>query len=317
MTFAALFPGQGSHAVGMARDLFASSPSARVVLERSEEAVPGLLALMFDGPIEALTQTRNQQPALVAAGAAAYAAWIAAGGERPAVTAGHSLGEYTALVAAEALHVEDAVRLVRARGTYMQDAVPEGIGAMAAILKLSDDVVTRLCREVPSDAGTAEIANLNAPGQVVVSGHAAAVADVAARAKAEGGRAVPLKVSAPFHCSLMQPAADRLARDLHATEFRDPSVPVVCNVTARVARDGDEARALLLEQVTAPVRWTDSVRAIAATGVDRFLEFGSGSVLTGLAARIVPGCRAASVHDEATLQAVLDAERPNTEGNDA
>jgi len=302
---AALFPGQGSQSVGMGRAFYDASEAARDVLDRADAALPGLLGWMFDGPAETLTLTAHQQPALVAAGAAAYAAWREAGGPEPVVAAGHSLGEFTAHVAAGTLSVEDAVRLVHARGTYMQHAVPEGEGAMAAILKLDRDVVEALCAEVD---GVAEVANVNAPGQIVVSGRAAPVAAVAAEAKARGGRAVPLKVSAPFHCSLMRPAAERLAADLSQVRFGAPAFDVVCNVTAEpLAAPGDAPR-LLEAQVTAPVLWTESVERIAQRGVDRWIEFGAGKVLTGLVSRIVPGADARPAADPGGLAEAL---RPN------
>jgi [acyl-carrier-protein] S-malonyltransferase len=301
---AALFPGQGSQSVGMGRAFYDASPAARAVLDRAEAALPGLLETMFDGPAETLTRTANQQPALVAAGAAAYAAWREAGGPEPVIAAGHSLGEFTAHVASGALQVEDAVRLVHARGRYMQEAVPEGEGAMAAILKLDREVVEALCAEA---GGVVELANLNAPGQIVVSGAAGPVAAVAAAAKERGGRAVPLKVSAPFHCSLMRPAAERLAADLRAVTFAVPAFPVVCNVSAEPLPDPSEAARLLEAQVTAPVRWTECVGTIAAHGVDRWVEFGAGKVLTGLLGRIVPDADARPAPDPDGLAAALRA----------
>lgn len=312
MRIAALFPGQGSQAVGMGQAFYRSSDAARAVLDRAEVALPGLLELMFDGPADTLTLTTHQQPALVAVGAAAYAAWREAGGPEPVVAAGHSLGEFTAHVAAGSLSIEEAVRLVRARGSYMQDAVAPGLGAMAAILKLDAELVERLCSEARSAAGndgadaTVEIANLNAPGQVVVSGDANAVAAVAEAAKEHGGRAVPLKVSAPFHCSLMQPAARQLSGDLAAVRFGDPAFPIVCNVTAEPLASPEQAPELLERQVTEAVRWTESVAAIAAIGVDRFVEFGSGKVLTTLVGRIVAGADARPAFDPDSLTAALE-----------
>ncbi len=302
---AALFPGQGSHSVGMGRAFYDASDAAREVLDRADAALPGLLGWMFDGPAETLTLTEHQQPALVAAGAAAFAAWREAGGPEPVIAAGHSLGEFTAYVAAGVLSVEDAVRLVHARGGYMQDAVPDGEGAMAAILKLDRDVVEALCA---SAGGIVEIANVNAPGQIVVSGRAASVAAVAAAAKQRGGRAVPLKVSAPFHCSLMRPAAERLAGDLAAVRFAAPAFDVVCNVTAEPLGTPADAPRLLEAQVTAPVLWTESVERIAQRGVDRWIEFGAGKVLTGLVGRIVPGADARPAADPDGLAQAL---RPN------
>jgi len=307
VTFAALFPGQGSHAVGMASSFYASSAAARAVLDEAEAAFPGLLELMFEGPLEALTLTANQQPALVAAGAAAFAAWREAGGAEPVVTAGHSLGEFTAHVARGSLPLADAVRLVHARGRYMQDAVPAGEGAMAAILKLEEDHVRRLCSDAAGRVDApVEIANVNAPGQVVVSGAAAAVAAVVAAAKEEGGRAVPLNVSAPFHCSMMQPAADRLADDLANVTFREGRFDLVCNVDAEPLPSPDLAATRLTSQVTAPVLWTASLTRIAGMGVERFVEFGSGTVLTGLVKRTLPEATAVSVDTPDALHAAVE-----------
>ena len=309
MRLAALFPGQGSQAVGMGRAFYDASPAARDVIDRAEATLPGLRTLMFEGPADELTRTANQQPALVAAGAAALAAWREAGGPEPEVAAGHSLGEFTAHVAAGSLALEDALRLVRARGRFMQEAVPEGAGAMAAILKLDPEVVAALCAAAD---GIVELANLNAPGQIVVSGSAAPVAAIAAAAKARGGRAVPLKVSAPFHCSLMRPAAERLAAELGDTTFAPPRLPVVSNVEAAPVTDPDEIPRLLEAQVTAPVRWTDCVATIAAHGVDRWVEFGAGKVLTGLVGRIRPAADVRAVADPDGLAAALTTDA--TEG---
>lgn len=303
---AALFPGQGSQAVGMARELHAASPAARRVLEEAEAALPGLLELMWEGPAEELQLTANQQPALVAAGAAAFAAYLEAGGATPRLAAGHSLGEYTALVAAGSLSVGEAVRLVRKRGQYMQDAVPAGEGAMAAVLKLDEDVIREELAALAADpAEVVAIANLNAPGQTVVSGTARGVARAGEALKARGGRLVPLKVSAPFHSPLMRSAAERLAGDLAAVEFREPSLTVVCNVTAQPLPAAAAAPAILVEQVTAPVRWVECVRTLGALGATRYLEFGSGKVLTGLLERILPGAAGAAVTDPASLAAAL------------
>lgn len=302
MSLAALFPGQGSQAVGMAHDLYERSAAARRVLDRAEDALPGLLTLMWSGPEEELQLTSNQQPALVAAGAAAYFAYLEAGGAPPACAAGHSLGEFTALVAAGALTLEDALRLVRRRGEYMQDAVPEGAGAMAAILKLGEDAIREALAAAP---GVVEIANLNAPGQTVISGEAAAVAAAGDLLRERGARVVPLRVSAPFHCSLMGSAAARLGQDLAGVAFGRPAFDVVSNVTADVVTDPAAIPALLERQVTAPVRWVESLRRLERLGARRFLEFGSGRVLTNLVSRTVEGVQALAVTDYATLQEAL------------
>ncbi len=287
--FAALFPGQGSQAVGMARALYDTSPAARAALEAAEAALPGLLALMWEGPAETLQLTAHQQPALVAAGAAAYAAYLEAGGQPATYVAGHSLGEFTALVAAGALAIGDAVRLVRARGEAMQTAVPEGEGAMAAIVKLGRDEVEAAVAAVRAEGLVVDVANLNAPQQTVISGSAAGVAAAAERLKAAGGRALPLKVSAPFHCRLMLPAAHALQPHLAGVELRPLAARLVANVTAEVVEDPEVERGLLLEQVTAPVRWVETLQRLHALGVRRFVEFGGGSVLTGLVGRTLTG----------------------------
>lgn len=304
---AAVFPGQGSQAVGMGRELYAASPAAKRVLDEAEAALPGLLALMWEGPAEELQLTANQQPALVAAGAAAFAAYLEAGGGAPRLAAGHSLGEYTAHVAAGTLSVADAVRIVRKRGQYMQDAVPAGAGAMAAILKLDEGVIREVLAEVAAGgpADLVAVANLNAPGQTVISGTAAGVAKASDALKAKGGRAIPLKVSAPFHSPLMAPAAARLATDLAAVAFGEPGVSIVCNVTAEPLQGAAQAARLLTEQVTAPVRWVECVQKLDALGATRYVEFGSGNVLVGLLGRILPGATGVAVTDPASLAAAL------------
>lgn len=301
---AALFPGQNSQVVGMGRDFYEHSPAARRVLDEAEAAMPGLLATMWEGPEETLKLTANQQPALVAAAAAAYAAYREAGGEEPRVAAGHSLGEYSALVAAGALALRDAVALVHKRGSYMQRAVAEGVGAMAAVLKLGVEAVERACEAVRSGGGVVEVANLNAPEQTVISGEAAAVAQAGEQLAAQGGRVIALKVSAPFHCSLMKPAGEALAEDLRGVAFTTPRFDVVANVTAEVVAGGD-LPALLERQVTAPVRWVESVERLDALGATRFLEFGSGRVLTGLVGRILEKPSCAAIVDMASLEAAL------------
>lgn len=302
MKFAALFPGQGSQAIGMARDLFEGSAAARKVLEEAEATLPGLLGLMFEGPLDELTLTANQQPALVAAGAAAWAAWRERGGPQPFAAAGHSLGEFTALHASGALELTDALRLVRQRGSFMQEAVAPGAGAMAAVMRLDPEEI----RAVLADSsGTVELANLNSPAQTVISGEADAVEAAAAKLKEQGGRVIPLKVSAPFHCSLMQPAAAQLKPLLEATDFSGPVFPVYSNVTAKPHEPGAIARRLE-EQVTSAVRWTETLSRLHAAGVTMTIEFGSGQVLTGLTGRTLKDVQALAVNDLASLQAALD-----------
>lgn len=310
MRLAALFPGQGSQKVGMAQELYAASPAAKRVLDEAEAALPGLKKLMWEGPAEELQLTANQQPALVAAGAAAYAAWLEAGGPAAEFGAGHSLGEYTAHVAAGSLSVAAAVQLVRRRGTYMQEAVPEGEGAMAAVLKLEQTQIDAALADVStSGAGVVEVANLNSPGQTVISGSAAGVAAASAALKEVGGRIVPLKVSAPFHCSLMQPAADRLALDLATATFGEPAFTIVCNVTAEPLPAASAAADLLTRQVTGSVRWVECVQKLEELGATHYVEFGSGSVLTGLVGRILEGPAATAVDGPAAVAAAIEEVR--------
>ncbi len=303
--WAALFPGQGSQTVGMAHALYASSAAARAALDVAEAARPGLLDLMWAGPAEDLQKTANQQPALVAAGAAAYAAWLEAGGPAATYVAGHSLGEFTALVAAGALDLGDAVRLVRARGEAMQEAVPEGEGAMAAIVKASAEDVLAAVEAVRAEGLVVDVANFNGPGQTVVSGRPDGVAAVGVRLRTAGARALPLKVSAPFHCRLMQGAADALRPHLAAVTLRPLQAGLVANVSADLVPDVEVERRLLVEQITAPVRWTETLRRLADLGVTRFVEFGSGTVLTGLVARTLEGATAVAVVDPASLKEAL------------
>ncbi len=260
---AALFPGQNSQVVGMTRDLYDGSAAAKRVLDEAEAALPGLLETMWRGPEDALRMTATQQPALVAAAAAAFAAYLEAGGERPAYGAGHSLGEFSAYVAAGSLELKSAVTLVHRRGRYMQEAVPPGRGVMAAILKTGRAHAERVCAETP---GVVEVANYNAPEQTVISGEAEAVAEACTRLSAEGARVVPLNVSAPFHCTLMRPAAVRLANDLRAVRFGAPQFPIICNVTADVLEDVGMVPELLERQVTAPVRWVETLERLRDLG---------------------------------------------------
>ncbi|WP_456414474.1 ACP S-malonyltransferase [Oceanithermus profundus] len=299
--FAALFPGQGSQKVGMGRAFAEGSAAARAVFERAEAALPGLLDTIWEGPEEALRLTENQQPALLAVSAAAWAAWREAGGPDPAYAAGHSLGEWSAHVAAGTLELEDALRLVRNRGRYMQEAVPEGEGAMAAILKLDEAAV----REVVQRTEGVWIANLNSPGQVVISGRKEAGEAAAAQLNERRGRVVPLKVSAPFHSELMAPAREALARDLARVELRTPRFPVFSNVTAEPATDPERIRELLLAQITAPVRWVEILEGMHGRGVTTFVELGSGNVLTGLVRRTLPEARALNAEEPEGLAVAL------------
>jgi [acyl-carrier-protein] S-malonyltransferase len=287
-----LFPGQGSQQVGMGKALADAYPEARAVFAAADDVLGYPLSrLCFEGPEGELRLTANAQPAILTTSVAALRALEARTALRPALVAGHSLGELSALVAAGALRFEDAVRLVHLRGTFMQEAVAPGVGAMAALLGLGRADVEAACQE--ASAATGEVvtpANLNGGGQVVIAGHKGAVERACAAAKARGARrAVPLAVSAPFHSPLMKPAAERLAAELARVSFRSPTVPVVTNVEAAPNPDGERVRDLLVRQVTAPVRWEESVERLAALGVTFAVEVGAGNVLGGLVRRIAPG----------------------------
>jgi [acyl-carrier-protein] S-malonyltransferase len=306
MSTAWLFPGQGSQSVGMARDVVEASAAAREIFARADAALgEPLTKLILEGPEEVLTLTANAQPAIVATSAAILAAIR----ERvpslpfPAFGAGHSLGEYSALVAAGALTLEDALRLVRARGRAMQDAVPPGTGAMAAVMMIEPAKLIELC-EAAAQGDVLGPANWNAPGQIVVAGHAAAVARLSGLVEAERGKAIPLKVSAPFHCALMAPAALVVGRELGAVAVGAFAFPIVANVDAKPNHEPARVKELLVGQVDGAVRWEESVRFMAAAGVDRALEIGPGKVLAGLAKRIAKDVRVLSVGDAKGLDQV-------------
>ena len=286
-TLAFVFPGQGSQSLGMLAELGAAHAGVRETFaEASEGAGVDLWALSQDGPEAQLNRTEFTQPALLAAGVAVWRAWLAAGGPAPARLAGHSLGEYTALVAAGALSLHDAARLVRLRGQLMQDAAPEGVGAMAAVLGADDALVEEVCREV-SGEHVVTPANYNSPGQIVIGGHAQAV-DVALATLSERGvrKAVKLAVSVPSHTPLMRDAANRLAEAIEGYAWSQPQIPVVQNVDAREHADLAEIRDALVRQLYLPVRWTECVQALAAAGATRIAECGPGKVLAGLVKRI-------------------------------
>jgi [acyl-carrier-protein] S-malonyltransferase len=307
MTTAFLFPGQGSQAVGMGKAFYETSKAAKTVFEDADAALGfDLTRLVFEGPETELALTANTQPAVLTASVAAAAA-CAERGLTPALAAGHSLGEYAALVVAGALRFADAVRVVRKRGEFMQEAVPVGTGAMAAIMGVELPAVEQVCVEA-AQGEVVEIANVNSALQIVIAGHRPAVERAVALATARGGKmSVMLPVSAPFHCSLMAPAGARLARELEALAVTDPGVPVVRNVDAGVTRRADDVRPFLLRQVASPVRWTDCVRRLADEGATTFVEVGPGRVLTGLLRRIVNGARGHSIEDPAGLEKALAA----------
>jgi len=291
MKTAFLFPGQGSQYAGMGKTLTERFQVAQEVFAAADKVLDFSLSnLCFEGPAEALQLTENTQPALLTVSVAALRV-LENQGLKPDFVAGHSLGEYSALVAAGSLDFADAVRLVRKRGRYMQEAVPAGVGAMAALLKLLEGQLDGILAEA-AQGDVVSAANLNSPDQIVIAGHAGAVTRAVELAKAAGARrAVLLPVSAPFHCSLMKPAQARLAVDLNVTIFRDLMVPLVNNWEARVIRTGVEACEGLYEQVPNPVRWTESIQKLASEGVERFVEVGAGGVLTGLLRNINPELR--------------------------
>lgn len=309
MGFAVVFPGQGSQSVGMLGRLLDEEPAAAAAFAEADEALGyGLAELVKSGPAEALNRTDRTQPAMLAAGVAAWRAWQARGGPPAAAMAGHSLGEYTALVCAGALDFAAALRTVRLRGEWMQQAVPEGEGAMAAVLGLDDDAVVAACLAAEAGGGVVEAVNFNAPGQVVIAGDTAAVARAIDAAKAAGAkRAMPLPVSVPSHCRLMNPAAERLAAALNEIELRPPVVPVYHNVDAQPRRAAEDIRVALAEQVRRPVRWVDCVLGMRAAGVGTLLESGPGRVLCGLARRIDRELTALPLDDPDTLRAALEA----------
>lgn len=306
---AAVFPGQGSQSVGMLA-VFAGRPSFDEVFARASEALSfDLWKLIQEGPAEALNLTANAQPALLTASMALWATYRAEGGVLPGFVAGHSLGEWSALVAAEVLALEDAVRLVRLRGEAMQRAVPVGQGGMAAVLGLDDARLEAICSECSTDETLVVPVNYNSPGQIVIAGHSAALERAADACKAAGAkRVLPLPVSAPFHTPLMMPARDALAEAVLATRFNAPVIPVVHNVHARTESDPAAIRELMLEQITAPVRWVGCVNTLVEAGVNRAVECGPGRVLAGLIKRITPAIEAHPMDTPEVLAAAVEAQ---------
>jgi [acyl-carrier-protein] S-malonyltransferase len=306
MAIAFIFPGQGSQYAGMGKDLAEKFPAASQVFEEADTALGFSLSdLCFNGPAEQLQLTENTQPAILTTSVAAWRAMESAGFAKPDFVAGHSLGEYSALVAAGSLSLSDAVQTVRARGRYMQEAVPVGTGAMAAILGADLETIATACAEA-SQGEVCSPANVNSPNQVVIAGNTAAIDRAIELLKTRGAkRAVKLNVSAPFHCALMKPAQDRLAADLSEISFNDLATPLVTNVDAKAINKGAEARESLVRQVSQPVRWLESVEFLANQGVQSFIEVGPGKVLSGLLRQINRDLRAVNVEDEAGLQAAV------------
>ena len=307
MKLAMVFPGQGSQSVGMLKGYDGLPGVDAVRVEALAALGADFLKLLDEGPAEQLSLTVNTQPAMVTAAICAYRAWIASGGPAPAIVAGHSLGEYSALVAAGALKLDAALPLVRFRAQSMQEAVPEGQGAMAAILGLDDDAARAACAEA-AQGEAVQAVNFNAPGQVVIAGHKSAVARAIEACKARGAkRAMPLPVSAPFHSSLMQPAAVKLEEYLRNVIFATPSVPVINNVDVKIQSESEKIKNALVRQAASPVRWVEIIRLMAAQGVTHVVECGPGKVLAGLVKRIDPKVQGLAAADRASLEQALAA----------
>ncbi|NQW69339.1 MAG: ACP S-malonyltransferase [Betaproteobacteria bacterium] len=307
MTFAFVFPGQGSQSVGMLNSV-AQRPEVRATMQEASDVLGEDVAkLISEGPAEALSLTTNTQPVMLTAGVAFYRAWIAAGGAAPKVMAGHSLGEYSALVAADVISFKDAVPLVRFRAQAMQSAVPVGTGGMAAILGLDDAAVIQVCEEVSNALGSiVEAVNFNAPGQVVIAGASDAVTKACELLKAAGAkRALSLPVSAPFHSSLLRPASEKLKTYLASIEFNVPTIPVINNVDVQILNDPQAIRDALVRQAAKPVRWQETIQVMAQQGITQVVECGPGKVLAGLTKRINDQVSGVPVFDEASLNEAL------------
>ncbi len=319
MSLAFVFPGQGSQSVGMLKELAEQYPEVEASFKEASETLGyDLWDSVQNGPAEKLNQTDVTQPAMLGAGVAVWRIWRAKGGAKPVMMAGHSLGEYTALVCAGALDFTDAVKLVAERGRLMQEAVPAGEGAMAALLGLEDDIVRQVCDEAAAGEVLSAV-NFNSPGQVVVAGQKTAVERALKVAKDKGAkRALMLPVSVPSHCALMKPAAEKLALILARVEMREPVIPVINNVDAQAETGAEGIRAALVKQLHNPVRWVETIRKMADDGVDRLIECGPGKVLVGLNKRIERGMTAQAVYDPDTLSRVLqDSELMGREEHDA
>jgi [acyl-carrier-protein] S-malonyltransferase len=302
-----VFPGQGSQSPGMGKDLAEKFPAARQVFEEADDALGFAISrLCFEGPAEDLQLTENTQPAILAVSVAAFRALESTGAPAPAFVAGHSLGEYSALVAANVLELPAALRTVRARGRYMQEAVPVGTGAMAAVMGGELSEIERVCQEASGD-GICSVANMNSPGQLVIAGNTAAVDRAIELLKGVARRVIKLNVSAPFHCALMKPAQDRLAADLERLTFSEPKFPAVTNVDARITTAPGELRDALFRQVSAPVRWVESMQLLVENGVDTVVEVGPGKVLSGLMRQTSRDIKCLNVEDAASLEATSAA----------
>jgi len=302
------FPGQGSQSIGMLAGLAESFGLVQQTFEEASDALGvNLWALTQQGPVEELNRTQNTQPAMLAAGIAVWRVWNEQGGVAPKMLAGHSLGEYSAMVAAGVIGFDDAIKLVAERGRLMQEAVPHGVGAMAAILGLSDEQVRDVCAKAAQDE-VASAVNFNSPGQVVIAGNASAIARAVELAKEAGAkRALPLDVSVPSHCSLMQGAADQLFAQMQSMTFAKPQIPVIQNVNVASSEDVDQIKTLLKEQLYSPVRWVETIQTMAQSQVEAVIEAGPGKVLSGLCKRIDKQLTALPVFDGASLEKALEA----------
>jgi len=308
MSFSIVFPGQGSQVIGMMAELAEQHGLVKdLFVQASDILSVDLWSMSQEGPIEALSQTQNTQPALLVAGVAAWKVWQKLGGTQPQIMAGHSLGEYTALVCAGALSFSDGVSLVRDRGRYMQEAVPEGKGGMAAILGLDDDVVRQVCRAA-AEGDVLQAVNFNAPGQVVIAGTVDAIERGILQLKEAGAkRALPLPVSIPAHSSLMSPASERLEKRLESINMQMPSIPVLHNCNVEVAMDADEISKNLVTQLDSPVRWVESIEKIHQQGIDNFVESGPGRVLGGMVKRIVKGVNVGCIDKPTTISELISS----------
>ena len=304
-----VFPGQGSQKVGMGKDLIENYPEAEILLNRANEALKeervDIGKICFEGPEEELKNTVNAQPAILTISTSLYKL-LRKNKIEPSIVAGHSLGEYSAMVASSAIKFEDAVKLVRKRGEYMQGTIPAGRGSMLAIIGLEEDEISKMCEKI-NDIGIVEIANHNSPTQIVVSGEIKALEKLSLIAKEKGARmAIPLKVSAPFHSSFMEAAKEKLARYLENVKIDNPKIPIICNVSADYINNKEEVRTALIKQMTHPVRWVDSIKKMSTEGINCFIEVGPGKVLKGLIKQIIPESEVYNVFDSNSLQNVVE-----------
>lgn len=304
-----IFPGQGSQQVGMGQDVSKQYAAAKAIFDHADEKLGySLSTLCFDGPEEELRLTIHTQPALLTTSIALYSAMKEELDRLPDFVAGHSLGEYSALVVAEAIAFQDAVSVVRERGRLMEEAVPAGMGTMSAVLGMDREKLADICQTISREEARVELANLNCPGQIVISGHKEAVEEASKEAKANGARrVVPLSVSGPFHSSLMDPAAKQLAQTLQEIPFQKAKVPVVANISAGIVQEPDQIRQALVDQVVSPVLWEDTIRFLLNQGVDQFVEIGPGKVLTGLVKKVNRKVKTWNVDDVDSLKQVVEA----------